>query len=112
MDTMSAMMRGLASRDNELRVFDWEKAAMLIKKHNAKDVDAGLEEDWFWTAAPILENGEMLEDCGAYLASTWATPVIKIDGEKISCYKMKSKTPNWDADTRYPDVFKKILFGA
>lgn len=42
MDTMTAFMLGAAFRESEQKVFDWNKAAELIKEHNATAARAGL----------------------------------------------------------------------
>ena len=41
-------LRGMMNRGNEMKVFDWDKAAQLIKEHNPKEAIAGLSEDWFF----------------------------------------------------------------
>jgi hypothetical protein len=91
MDTMSAFAMGQANRGKEPKVFDWNKAARLIKETKAKKASAGLAEDWEYTGGIIFENGKIdLEDY-TFLQSTWATPVIKIDGEEFDCYLMHSE---------------------
>lgn len=91
MDTMQAFARGAASRGKELMVFDWDKAATLIREKNVKEASAGLHSDWEWTAGPILADGEPVprENTHVYLASTWATPELELDGEDlVDCYRM------------------------
>ena len=114
MDTIIAFAMGETNRGNELMVFDWEKAAMLIKERNATEASAGLSGDWEYTGGRILTNGKPVkkEDTYCYLASTWATPEIKIDGIIIDCYKMESETPGWDSDTFWPKEALNILNGA
>ena len=111
MDTMMAFTLGAANRNREQKVFDWKKAAKIIKERNAQYASAGLAEDWGWTGGDILTNGKPVpkDDTYTYLASTWATPVLNIDGESIECYRMQSKTPKWNADTYWPDEAIKIL---
>lgn len=109
MNTMAVFMMGQINKGNEQKVFDWEKAAELIKIKNPQKVYAGLDEDWSCTAGVIFEDGKMKDDGYAYLSSTWATPVIGMDGERVICYKMKSKTPGWDCSTIWPEVAKRIL---
>ena len=111
MDTLQAFAMGQANRGKELKVFDWDKAAQILKDRNATSAMAGLIEDWGWTAGEILEDGKPVpaDDTHTYLASTWATPTLCIDGENIECYKMKSEAPGWDSDTYWPqsalDIF-------
>lgn len=114
MDTFNAFIKGEINRGKELKVFDWEKAARIIKDKKAKNVSAGLKEDWFWTAGPILEDGEIPEKGYTYLASTWATPILEIDEgdaevHRIDCYKMQSETPDWNSCTFWPELARKIL---
>jgi hypothetical protein len=110
MDTTSAFMMGQANRGRERMVFDWAKAARLIKERNPQHVVAGLESDMEWTGGPIWSNGAIVadDDTYTYLASTWATPLIVIDGEDIPCYVMASET-QWDESTYWPEEARSIL---
>ena len=96
-------------------VFDWDKAATIIRERGLKNVDAGLAEDWFWTGDSILKDGKPNFDSRAYLASFWATPVMRYylgDGEavEIECWIDSSKT-EWNEKTIFPDSALKILDG-
>lgn len=94
------------------KVFDWDKAAQIIKERKPESADAGLMEDWFWTADCIYENGKPLtEGSSAWLASFWATPVLKINSEIIMCYKTDSEAPEWSACTNWPESALQILMG-
>lgn len=108
MNTIAAFANGLAYRGRERMVFDWDKAAQLIREHNAKDADAGLSGDWENTGGAILRDGQPCKDY-TYLASTWAEPEIEIDGTIMPCYKMESQTPGWDEGTRWPASALAIL---
>ena len=111
MDTVQAFAMGESSRGKEPKVFDWDKAAQIIKDRGAQSASAGLAQDWEWTAGLILKDGNPIpaDDTYTYLASTWATPTLRINGENIECYKMKSETPGWGSDTYWPqsalDIF-------
>lgn len=111
MDTMSAFLRNQASQGNEMMVFDWEKAATLIKERGATRASAGLSQDWEYTGGEIFRDGKPVpsEETYVYLASTWATPEIEIDGETVDCYLMESETPGWDSDTYWPPEALAIL---
>lgn len=111
MDTMSAFAMGEANRHNELMVFDWEKAATLIAERKPDYVRAGLSGDWEYTGGDIYIDGAPVdrEKTYVYLASTWATPEIEIDGDVIDCFKMQSETPSWDSDTYWPEEALGIL---
>ena len=89
------------------KVFDWDKAAEIIKERKPETASAGLSEDWFWTAGTIYENGRPVKS-GTYLSSTWATPVLRLDGEEIVCYRPKGYN-GWNEDTRWPKSALKIL---
>ena len=111
MDSISAFAKGQATRYNEQKVFDWEKAANMIKERGVTYASAGLSEDWEWTGGIILQEGKPVprEDTYTYLASTWATPVLEIDGDMIDCYRMKSEVPGWDSGTYWPNEAMVIL---
>lgn len=111
MDTMQAFMRGEANRGKEQRVFDWLRAAEYIKTNNVQYAEAGLAEDWSWTGGDILINGKPVsrEDTYTYLASTWATPVLKTDKGRIECWRMASELPGWGSNTFWPKEALEIL---
>jgi len=111
MNTTQAFIMGELNRGKELMVFDWVKAAQIIKKRKAKNAAAGLSQDWEYTGGEILRNGMVIpkEETYTYLASTWATPGLEIDGEIIPCYKMQSETNGWGAETYWPPEALKIL---
>jgi hypothetical protein len=111
METLMAFEIGQKNRDKELMVFDWFKAAELIKKNKNKTASAGLSGDWEYTGGKIYENGKPVpeEDTYVYLASTWAVPQLKIKNKFIDCFLMESKTPNWNEKTYWPEEALKIL---
>lgn len=101
------------------KIFDWDKAAKIIKEHNIKNASAGLEGDWSWTGGIILDGGEIVprEETYTFLASDWAIPILRIDDDDdgydddvIDCWIDQEKTA-WDADTYWPESAKKILKG-
>lgn len=103
-----------AAKGNELMVFDWDKAAQLIKDTGSQEAAAGLQGDWGWTGGAILGGGKPVpkEDTYTYLASIWATPELRLgDGEKTPCFKMQPETPGWGSDTYWPESALKILNG-
>lgn len=113
MDSMSAFAMGKANQHKELMVFDWEKAAWLIKERKPKRASAGLRGDWEWTGDDIYENGAPVPSDNTYtfLASTWATPELDLDGEIVDCYKMESEVPGWGSDTYWPPEALAIING-
>ena len=64
----------------KLRVFDWTKAAHLIKEQKPDVAEAGLAGDWEYTGGIIYEDGKPDKKSYTYLASLWAIPQIKLDG--------------------------------
>lgn len=110
MDILTAFAIGAANRGKPCKVFDWEKAARLIKERNPKKASAGLSEDWEYTAGTIYRDGEPVYDSYTYLASTWATPELEMDGETFDCYRMEDEG-EWGASTKWPDEALRILSG-
>lgn len=76
---------------NKMKTFAWDKAARILRKRGATEASAGLEGDWGPTAGTILENGKPCMDCGAYLHSLWATPMLEIGEERIECWEWETK---------------------
>lgn len=56
--------------------FDWKKLERFIKTRKPISVDAGLLQDWFFTAAPVWD-GKTIDKESAYVDSYWATPGFK-----------------------------------
>lgn len=110
MDTLSAFSRGTRTRLDPVRSFDWMKAVELIKKHNIKNANAGLESDYEWTAGQILADGKPVTNDYTYLASTWAIPML-IDLDDDTEYECWSylKDTGYDSDTKWPEEAVKAL---
>lgn len=108
MDTMAAFAMGEANRGNPLMVFDWDKAARILKEREPEMAEAGLRGDLGWTGGTIWEHGKPVTDCYTYLASTWATPVLIIEDEEIECYVMESET-EWRCGTEWPESALRIV---
>lgn len=111
MNTFAAFLMGESNRGREPMVFDWDKAAQLIRESGTSYAAAGLRDDWEYTGDTIFADGKPYMDSDAYLSSTWAAPEIEINGDVIECYRMESETPRWDSDTKWPDSALKILRG-
>lgn len=110
MRTDLAFAMGQANRHRELMVFDWHKAAEICKRAAAegKDVQAYLYSDYEYTGGHILLDGKPHM---AYLASTWAEPMIWVEGEEPEeCYLMQSETPGWNAGTTWPSSALAIFY--
>ena len=104
MDSIRAFAMGAANRGKEMMVFDWEKAARLIAERNPDTASAGLRDDWEWTGGEIWASGAPVpaNRTYTYLASSWATPEIDLDGDVIACFRMESETPGWGCSTYWP----------
>lgn len=115
MDSMSAFFKGEAARKAgaKQKIFDWHKAAQLIKERKPKVAAAGLASDWEYTGGDIYtaEKGPLKEDeTYTYLSSNWATPELDLDGEIIPCYISEDDNPEgWSAGTVWPESAIKIL---
>lgn len=104
MNSTQAFIMGQMNKGKELMVFDWIKAAQIIKERKARNAAAGLSQDWEYTGGDILRDGKVIPkgETYTYLASIWAVPELEIDGEIIPCYKMQSEVNGWGADTYWP----------
>lgn len=109
MNTTAAFAMGRMNRGHELMVFDWDKAARLIREYQPKYADAYLYSDREWTGGTIYIDNKPVFDDYTYLASTWATPMLDMDGVDIECYKMQHEVPEWDSDTKWPASALTIL---
>lgn len=113
MDSMVAMIRGeIARAEGEpLMVFDWEKAARLIRERKPAEASAGLRGDWGYTGGVIYRDGAVVTDDYTYLASIWAKPELDMDGDIVPCWRLASDSPGWDAETKWPESATVILAG-
>lgn len=115
MDTASAFMRGQSAIRSgaKMMVFDWDKAAQLIRDSKAQKASAGLRSDWEWTGGTILENGLPVSDDYTYLSSPWAVPELDMDdGGVVECWRYQDETPGWDSGTSWPESARAILGGS
>lgn len=104
-----AMAEQARAAGAELMVFDWDKAAQIIRDTSAKHAYAGLRDDWEYTGDTIYEDGQPVKNCDTYLASVWAVPELEVNGEVIPCYRMESAAPGWGAKTKWPASALAIL---
>ena len=92
-------------------VFDWHKAARLIREEQPKSASAGLSGDWSNTGDYIYQDGETPEKGFTYLASLWAPPELEMDGIVQQCWILMSDSPDWTSDTYWPESAVAILHG-
>lgn len=115
---VEGMMIGMAKKDEpgekRTMVFDWDKAAQLIRDRAPGEVEAGLQGDWDYTGGAIYRDGAPVpkEQTYTYLASFWAMPQIEIDGERIDCFVMQDEVCGWDSGTYWPESALTILNNA
>tara|TARA_R110000744_G_scaffold113959_6_gene213218 strand:+ start:1045 stop:1386 length:342 start_codon:yes stop_codon:yes gene_type:complete len=108
MNAATALRLGALNRGKEMMVFDWDKAAQMIKETQPSSVRAGLDGDMAYSGGLIFEDGKILDDRYLYLASTWAVPILVMGNHKVECYVMESTT-EWDEFTKWPDSARKIM---
>lgn len=110
MDTITAYAIGRAAKERgeAVNVFDWDKAAALIKERKPQEAEAGLASDYKWTRGTIYRDGKIVTDEYTYLASNWATPMLILDGEEIPCHRDREGS-GWDAKTKWPDSARALL---
>ena len=113
MGTMDKVDKAYENRGKPLRVFDWDKAAELIREASPMEASAGLGTDWFSTGGPIYQDGYPVkeEDTYTYLASNWAIPELDMDGVVQPCWQWQDDTPGWGSNTYWPESSLKILEG-
>lgn len=115
MNTITALIRGQESQGKPRKVFDWDEAARRIREQNASCASAGLCGDWENTGGPIWQDGAPVpsDQTYTYLASTWATPELEIDGVVEDCFIMEDDMPeDWCDDPAllyWPESAKNIL---
>ena len=109
MDTLTAFYRARAAQGCEQMVFDWVKAAKLIKARKPTLAQAGLQGDWEWTGGTIFSGGKPVLDSCTYLSSNHAEPEIDLDGDRLPCYCMQSDQPTFGSDTKWPAEALAIL---
>ncbi len=109
MNTAAAFAMGEANRNEPVKVFDWDKAARLIKERQPTEASAGLSGDWEYTGGSIYSGGKPDLESYTYLASTWATPELDLDGEVIDCWVWAKDMPDWDSKTKWPASALELL---
>lgn len=91
-------------------VFDWCRAARIIRDSPPVLARAGLRGDWEWTGGDIWRNGLAIpaRHTYTYLASRWAMPELELDGIRVQCWCWMDGT-GWDANTYWPREAYVIL---
>jgi hypothetical protein len=92
-------------------VFDWERAAKLMKAYDGENVRAGMKNAWtdfYDNAGFILKNGEAVNEAGI-VASYNATPTIEIDGRLFPCFRWADES---DHSASWTDAAVEIMLEA
>ncbi len=90
-------------------VFDWNKAAKLLKELKPAEARAGLAQDWECTGGTIYIDGKVDTTSYTYLASTWAEPKIELDGKAQPCWIYADDSEGWSSGTKWPKSALKIV---
>jgi hypothetical protein len=112
MDALSGYYRAKAAKEagKDFMVFDWDKAAKLIRERKPEEASAGLRSDWSYTGGVIYQAGDpVTTDNGTYLASLWAEPELDMDGDVVECWRFQKDSPNWNENTKWPESALEIL---
>lgn len=109
MNTWTAFAMGEANRGKELMVFDWDRAARLIRERKPERASAGLRSDWEYTGGTIYKDEKPVMNDYTYLASTWAVPELDMDGDIVECFRMEHEVPGWNSKTKWPKSALDIL---
>lgn len=105
------------AKGNKHRVFDWDKAAQLIKDHLVEHPDliaeAGLQGDWSYTGGGIFRNGKPTNDEYTYLASNWAPPTLILswggeEQETLECWTYEDGS-RFDSGSKWDEQSIEIL---
>ena len=101
-----------------VKIFDWVKAAKILKERNPAVAHAGLREDWENTAGVVWMAGKPVRDTDCYLASVWATPCLAMfmpigangsDVVTVDCWETDIDRPEWTGSTLWPEEAMVIL---
>ena len=84
---------------DEMKYMDWKKVQQIVSEHPNSVIYAGLQEDWNNTSGLIYANGKYY-DGYVFACSSWATPIVDVDGEEIECWTYEktewgSDKPEW-----------------
>lgn len=97
----------LREQNTPMKIFDWDKAAKLIRDRRPSIAEAGLAGDWDYTGG-VIYNGRPVHDQYTYLGSMWAIPTLIMDDDEIPCWSTECE---WDQNTKWPDSALNILGG-
>lgn len=98
-----------------MKVFDWIKAANILKERQPKEAVAGLQNNLEHTSGLIWRDGKPCpkEETYTYLSSSRATPVLFLDEEPgIDCWiDLDFDNPfGWTCSTYWPKEALAVLY--
>lgn len=70
----------------DMKYMDWKKVQKIVDEHPDSVIYAGLMEDWNNTSGVIFAKGKYYDGSWVYGCSTWATPIVDVDGEEFECW--------------------------
>jgi hypothetical protein len=96
------------------RVFDWDRAAEIIREHRPKSVVVGRKGDTTGFIEPIYADGEVApRGAVAPTLVSFLPLVLRLDwGEEVECWAYDFEHPEWTAETWWPSSALHILTGA
>ena len=112
MDSVSAYVMCMMHADSKQMVFDWHKAARIIKERQGETASAGLRGDWEYTGGVIWINGAPLlgeETEWLYLSSPWAIPELAIGNDIYPCWLYLEDSPGWHEKTIWPQSALDVI---
>lgn len=82
-----------------MKYMDWKKVQQIVDENPNAVIYAGLQEDWNNTSGLIFAKGEYYRGY-VFGCSSWATPIVDVDGEEIECWTYEpteegSSRPTW-----------------
>lgn len=96
MNTMSAFAMGMATCGNKVKRFNAEKIIKLMKEHKVKEAEIYLSGDRGWTETDVWLKGKKLYGRSMGVdGSTWAMPMLDIDGTKYEVGNYKKCNIVW-----------------
>lgn len=104
----NAILKGMVSRGNRVKVFDWDKAIDILLEKDPILAYAGLKEDMGWTCGVIWRDGKPNIPSGSYLSSTWATPIIEMDDISVECWSWEDECEYNSGSTWTPELIEKL----
>lgn len=111
METLEAFRMAVMHTESKEMVFDWHKAARIIKDRPNETASAGLRGDWEYTGGVIWCDGQPCFDNQdwIFLSSTWAIPELAIGNDVYPCFVFTEDFPQWHAHTFWPSSAREII---